>query len=71
MLRDSEIRVDIGRAGGGGTFVRVVHIPTGRARTKDRLGSEVYAVVLSRLRAELEAELVGAGLMQYVEPDQS
>jgi len=61
MLRDSEVRIDTGRAGDGGTFVRVLHLPTGRVRTKDRLGAESHAAVVSRLRAELEAELVAAG----------
>ena len=60
MLRDNEVRVDIGRAIDGGTFVRVVHIPTGRTRTKEGVGSEPPAAVVSRLRAELEAELSAA-----------
>ncbi len=71
MLRDNEVRIDIGRARDGGTFVRVLHIPTGRARTKDRLGAESHAAVVSRLRAELEAELLAAGLTQYVEQEKS
>jgi hypothetical protein len=65
MLRDNEVRIDTGRARDGGTFVRVIHIPTGRTRTKDRLGAENHAAV-ARLRGEPEAELVAAGLTQYV-----
>lgn len=30
---DEDFRVDVGRADGGRTFVRVVHLPTGRERT--------------------------------------
>lgn len=69
MLRNNEVRIDTGRAIDGGTFVRVLHIPTGRTRTRDRLGAETHAAVVSRLCAELEAELLAAGLAQYVEPD--
>ena len=69
MLRDNEVRIDMGRAREGGTFVRVLHIPTGRARTKERLGSESQAAVVAKLRAELEADLLAAGLAQYVEHD--
>ena len=71
MQRDSEVRVDVGRSRDGGTFVRVLHIPSGRARTKDRLGSESQSAVISRLRAELEAELLAAGLPQYVDQGRS
>jgi hypothetical protein len=69
MLSDNDVRIDTGRALDGGTFVHVLHIPTGRTRTKDRLNAETHAAVVSRLRAELEAELLAAGLTQYVEPD--
>jgi hypothetical protein len=69
MLSDNDVRIDTGRELDGGTFVRVLHILTGRTRTKDRLNAETHAAVVSRLRAELEAELLAAGLTQYVEPD--
>ena len=64
MLHDNEVRIDTGRALDGTTFVRVVHIPTGRFRTESSLGSESHVAAVTRLRAELEAELVAAGLIQ-------
>ena len=33
MFRDEDIRIDIGRAEGG-SFMRVVHVPTGISRTQ-------------------------------------
>lgn len=65
MLRDNEIRIDTGRAIDGGTFVRIVHLPTGRTRTADRLGAEAHAAAVSRLRVELEADLLASGLVQF------
>jgi hypothetical protein len=61
MLQDQDIRVETGRGRAGGTFVRVVHVPTGRTRTQDRLGLEAHADVVARLRAELDAELTALG----------
>jgi len=67
MLRDRDIRIDTGRASPSGTFVRVVHLPTGRSRTKAPLAGEPHEAVVARFRAELEAELLAAGLTEHVE----
>jgi hypothetical protein len=67
MLRDAEVKVDVGRMVGG-SFVRVTHIPTGRQRMVGPIGSEPSASVATRLRVEIEAELRAAGLADQLEP---
>jgi hypothetical protein len=61
MLRDDDIRVDVGRCTGG-TFLRVVHLPTGVSRSVSPLGGEAASVARGRLLAEVERELTSRGL---------
>jgi hypothetical protein len=65
MLRGDEIRIDVGRCDGG-TFLRIVHVPTRVSRSKAPLGGEPSSEVRSRLLAEIEGELVRRGLSQYI-----
>lgn len=50
---DHSIRMDVGRASGGRTFVRVVHLLTGRDRQQVGLDGETAEVVGRRLAKEL------------------
>jgi hypothetical protein len=54
---EDEFRVDIGRAGKGRTFIRVVHIPSGKERVRVGLCGDdshgVTALLISELRREL------------------
>lgn len=45
--------MDVGRADGGRTFVRVIHLPTGQERTQVGLNGEPVEVVGKRLAQEL------------------
>lgn len=65
MLRDVDIKVEIGRITGG-SFVRVIHMPTGRQRMVGPIGGEPPSVIATRLRSEIEAELRALGLTQYL-----
>jgi hypothetical protein len=65
MLRDEEIRVDVGRIDGG-SFVRVTHVPTGKVRRGGPLHGESPDAAAKRLRSELEDELRTLGLTEYV-----
>ena len=65
MLRQEEIRIEIGRITGG-SFIRVKHVPTGRSRFQGPLGGQLPEDVRKRLLEELEAELRDAGLTQYL-----
>jgi hypothetical protein len=63
MLRDDQIKVDVGRVDEG-SFVRVTHLPTGRSRAVGPLKGEAPQAVVARLRNEIEAELRGEGLLE-------
>jgi hypothetical protein len=72
MLREEDIRIDIGRAQDGiksCSFMRMVHLPTGIERSqvgfKGLSGSELK----QRFLAEIEAELTSRGLTQHIVPD--
>ena len=54
---DDEFRVDIGRAEHGQTFVRVVHIPSGKERVLVGLGRETTQDVIKRFTQEIQREL--------------
>src|SRR5262249_4720243 len=54
---EDEFRLDIGRADKGRTFVRVVHIASGKERIQVGLGADDAQEVGKRLTAELKAEL--------------
>ena len=59
----SEFRVDVGRADRGRTFVRVVHIPTGKEKALVGLGqadpNEVAFQLTRELTNEIDAETIG------------
>lgn len=58
LLRDEDIRIDIGRGGNGGDFTRMVHLPTGIKRYHPGPLRNVDCPVLYRKwRAEIEQEL--------------
>jgi hypothetical protein len=67
MLRDEEIRIDIGRAEGG-DFIKIIHIPTGISRIKmPPIGSSrnQYEIKKQFLN-EIENEIKNKGLTQYI-----
>jgi hypothetical protein len=49
--------IHIGRAGKGLTFVRVVHVPSGKERALVGLGGESPLAVAKRLTDEIRKEL--------------
>lgn len=52
-----QVRIDTGRADGGGTFVRVVHVPTGRSVVQDPIGTERPLDAQERLLEQLRIEI--------------
>ena len=69
MLREEDILVQRGRAVHGGDWLRVIHAPTGITRVHDGplRGVDQHALIQGWL-AELETELMGLGLIQYLVP---
>lgn len=67
MLRQEDIRIDVGRCVGG-TFLRVTHIPSGVTRHKAPLCCESSREVAERFLREIERELVDRGLSCHVFP---
>jgi hypothetical protein len=67
MLRQEDLRVDVGRCQGG-SFIRVVHLPTGISRVKGPCGGESFYSIKVRFLDEIENELVALGLSQHIEP---
>ena len=68
MLREEDIRTDVGRCVGG-SFLRVIHIPTGISRCKRPLrGANQRELVYGWLR-EIEAELLERGLTEHIVAD--
>ena len=59
-LRDEDFRTDIGRSSGG-TFIRVVHLPTGTSRLASSLDSRKSSKVASDLYTAVVVELEGSG----------
>ena len=55
----SDYRVDVGRADQGRTFVRVVHVPSGKDRTSIGTGDYDLNEVASKLAKELAKEIGG------------
>jgi len=54
---DETLRMDVGHAEGGRTFVRVVHLPTGAEKTQVGLKGETADVVGRRLAKALMQEI--------------
>ncbi len=67
MLREEELQCEIGRYVGG-SFIRVLHIPTGISRVKGPFGGESARSIEERFLREIEEELVAKGLTQYIVP---
>jgi hypothetical protein len=67
MLKNEDIEIQVGRAVGG-DFMKVVHKPTGIARSK---GPPLPRPGTARqeLLREIEAELIERGLAQHILPD--
>ncbi len=63
VIRDSDVRIDSGRASGGRMFVRVIHVPTGINHLVVGLGNRRYRDVVTELRSAIENELVEHGWM--------
>ena len=53
----------------GGTFIRVVHVPTGISKEQAPLGGRSGGEVVRQFSREIEHELVAWGLTQYIVPD--
>jgi hypothetical protein len=53
----SDFRVDVGRADRGRTFVRVLHVPTGKDRTLVGIGGDDPTDVAFKLAEELAKEV--------------
>ena len=73
MLREEDIREDVGRCvddstGKGGTFIRIVHLPTGISRTKGPLAGESAYAICQRFLKEIEEELIAKGLNSHIVP---
>ena len=68
MLKPDDIRVDTGRCEGG-TFIRVVHVPTGISKLQAPLGGLSGREVVHQFSREIEGELAARGLTQYIVPD--
>ena len=69
MLREEDVRIDIGCALGG-SFFRIVHVPTGISRMHAGPLRGVNQHELQRQwLAEIEAELQQRGLDEYIVPD--
>lgn len=69
MLREEDLRLDIGRASHGGDFLRLTHMPTGVSRSHPGplRGLDQHALVQSWL-GEIEAELRSKGQPQHIVP---
>lgn len=69
MLREEDIRIDIGRASHGGDFLRLIHIPTGKLRSDPGPLGKRQRQLLKTWHEEIEAELLAEGLTEYIVPD--
>ena len=69
MLREEDVRIDIGRAAEG-SFFRVTHIPTGVSRLQiGPLTSARQHELQRQWLAEIEAELRERGLDEHIIPE--
>jgi hypothetical protein len=70
MLLENDLRFDVGRAGHGGDFMRVTHLPTGLSRCHPGpLGSVNRHELVKGWLAEIEDELRRTGLSKYLVDD--
>lgn len=69
MLREEDVRIDVGRAVEG-SFFRIMHVPTGISRMHAGPLQGVNQHELQRQwLAEIQAELRARGLDEYIVPD--
>lgn len=68
MLRQEELRIDVGRCVGG-SFIQITHVPTGVSRFKGPLEGESDHRIKSRFLEDIEQELIRRGLTQYIVAD--
>jgi hypothetical protein len=68
MLREDDIRIDLGRCVGG-SFLRVTHIPTGLTRSIAPVHGLRPHELIRKWLDEIEADLAQRGLGQYILPD--
>ena len=67
MLREEDIRIDVGRAQHGGDFMRMVHTPTGVERSHPGPLKDVNCYELQkRWLIEIEADIAARGLLQHI-----
>ena len=70
MLREEDIQIDVGRAGHGGDFMRMVHLPTGIERRHPGPLRDINTHELQKVWSqEIEDELKAKGLMEHIVPD--
>lgn len=70
MLREEDIRIDIGRAAHGGNFLRMLHAPTGISRFHPGPLADLSLCELQQTwLKEIEAELLAKGLTEYIVPE--
>lgn len=67
MLRQEDLKIEVGRCEGG-SFMRVVHLPTGTSRHKGPLAGESSHSIKTRFLNEIEQELIDQGLLQHIVP---
>jgi hypothetical protein len=70
MLREEDVEIQLGRCqsadGRFGSFLQVIHKPTGLKRIQTPLGTKKAWEVERRFLAEIEFELKEKGLIQYI-----
>jgi hypothetical protein len=70
MLREEDIRIDVGRASHGGDFMRLTHVPTGLFRLHPGPLADVNRHELTqKWLAEIERELQEHGLSRRIVPE--
>ncbi len=67
MLRQEDVRVNVGRCVGG-SFVQAIHLPTGISRFHGPMAGESYPDVKQRFLREIEQELIEQGLSCHIVP---
>jgi hypothetical protein len=64
---DNDFQMDIGRCTGG-TFVRIVHLPTGEERTVAPIGKQRPDEVFARLRQQIIDALADSSRAKHPKP---
>ena len=58
MTSEKDWRIEQGQYRGGGRYLRLVHIPTGKSRQIERLGDAIGYKLIEQWRREIEEELL-------------